>query len=62
MTIKVGTTGIVHTVPTGFLYCEVVSVDDLQQQITVKLQSGELLTATQEAFVPVYMRKEDRKS
>ena len=62
MTIKVGYTGFVHSVPTSFVPCEVVNVDDLQQQITVKLQSGEVLTVAPELFAPVYVHKEDRKS
>lgn len=62
MTIKVGYTGFVHSVPTGFIACEVVNVDEVKQQITVKLQSGEVLTVAPELFAPVYVHKEDRKS
>ena len=62
MTIKVGYTGFVHSVPTSFIACTVVDVKELEQQLVVELETGEVLTVAPELFAPVYVHKEDRKS
>ena len=57
MTIKVGYTGFVHSVPTSFIACTVVDVKELEQQLVVELETGDTVTVSRELFKPLYMHK-----
>ena len=57
MTIKVGYTGFVHSVPTSFIACTVVDVKELEQHLVVELETGDTVTVSCELFKPLYMHK-----